>query len=453
MRRPQLSISQILVWADFYHERIGRWPQRHSRFVYNTVGEKWYNIDMALRRGDRGLPGKSSLAQLLAERRGYRNFKRLPPFRERTILSWADAYFARHQKWPAVKSGPIPEAPGETWTSVDSALWKGLRGLPGKSSLAQLLAKRRGVRHIKYLLPFSIKAILAWADAYYRRHKRWPTHRSGPIAQAPGETWGAVHSALQRGGRGLTKGSSLPQLLERYRGIRNIHHLPRLTYRRILRWADSYHRRTGKWPTRNSGALRRRHRDTGVAPSESWGSINSALHNGGRGLLGGSSVARLLEKYRAVPNKSNLPRLTYGQVLRWADAHHRRTGQWPRSQTGPIPESPSENWRAVIAAFHRGRRGLPGDCSFAQLLSNRRGVRNIKRLSKLSANQILAWADRFYRLRGHWPNARSGPIQGGKGDTWMNIESALRHGLRGLPKGSSLFRLLKKHGRISESAG
>jgi hypothetical protein len=34
----------------------------------------------------------------------------------------------------------------------------------------------------------------------------------------------------------------------------------------------------------------------------------------------------------------------------------------------------------------------------------------------------------------------------------MNIESALRHGLRGLPKGSSLFRFLKKHRRISESA-
>src|SRR5438034_51552 len=100
MRRKELSISQILAWADFYHQRTGQWPKREtSRFVYNSVGEKWYNIDMALRRGDRGLPFKSSLAQLLAEHRGVRNPKQLPPFRERTILDWADAFYARRQKW------------------------------------------------------------------------------------------------------------------------------------------------------------------------------------------------------------------------------------------------------------------------------------------------------------------------------------------------------------------
>jgi len=294
MRRPELSISQILSWADFFHERTSRWPQRHSRFVYNTVGEKWHNIDMALRRGYRGLPGKSSLAQLLADRRGYRNLKGLPRFRESTILAWADAYFARNQKWPTTKSGPIPQAPGETWTSVDSALWKGLRGLPGRSSLAQLLAERRGVRHTKRLPPFNVKTILAWADDYYRSHKKWPTHLSGSIAQAPGETWGAVHSALQQGRRGLPNGSSLSRVLERYRGVRNINHLPRLNYRRILRWADSFHRRTGQWPTRKSGALWKRREGKNSTASESWGGINSALQNGRRGLTGGSSLARLL---------------------------------------------------------------------------------------------------------------------------------------------------------------
>src|SRR6266852_1200745 len=128
MRRPELSIGQILSWADFYHERTGQWPRKDTaRFVYNAVGEKWYNIDAALRHGLRGLSGNSSLARLLAERRGVRHKGRLPKFTAKMILRWADAYKRRHQKWPHHDSGPIAEAPGETWGAVHSALQYGIR--------------------------------------------------------------------------------------------------------------------------------------------------------------------------------------------------------------------------------------------------------------------------------------------------------------------------------------
>jgi hypothetical protein len=454
MRRRELSIPQILAWADFYHERTGQWPKRKtSRFVYNSVGEKWYNIDMALRRADRGLPYKSSLAQLLAEHRGVRNSQGLPSFQESTILIWADAFYGRCHKWPTMRSGPIPEASGETWCGLDAALRKGLRGLPGKSSLAAILAEQRGVRNVGRLPPLTIKLILSWADAYYRLHKRWPTPRSGSIALAPTETWGAVHCALKQGGRGLPKGSSLAQLLERCRGSRNIHHLPRLTYRKILRWAESHHKRTGKWPTRHSGAIRRRRQDRDLAPGESWRSIDTALYSGSRGLPGGLSLARLLETHRSVRNKSNLPRLTYRQVLRWADTHHRRTCRWPCRRTGVIPETRGETWAGVIWAFYQGTRGLTGYRSFAQFLSVHRGVRNKKALPRITNAQILSEADRFHRLTGRWPNARSGSLHNGNDESWMKVDNALRLGLRGLPKGSSLFRFLKKHRSISNSNG
>src|SRR4051812_41070329 len=92
-RAPELTVAQILAWADAYHQRIGAWPMRDSSGrIAGSLGEKWYNVDMALRRGSRGLPGGSSLAQLLAERRGYRNRKQLPPFTVRQILARADAY-------------------------------------------------------------------------------------------------------------------------------------------------------------------------------------------------------------------------------------------------------------------------------------------------------------------------------------------------------------------------
>src|SRR5712692_3944810 len=189
---PELSVSQILAWADFYHKRTGRWPQASSRFVYNSVGEKWRRIDKALRRGYRGLPGKSSLARLLAEHRGVRNPKGLPPLANKLILAWADAYYRRHKSWPKKLSGSIPEAPGETWELVNNALQAGDRGLPRGSSLAQLLERERGIRNHLHLPRLTHQKILGWADAYHRRTGKWPIAQSGQIPEAPGETWSRV---------------------------------------------------------------------------------------------------------------------------------------------------------------------------------------------------------------------------------------------------------------------
>ena len=61
----------------------------------------------------------------------------------RQILAWADAFHARHGHWPHVRSGPIEDAPGETWAAVESALRSGCRGFPGGSSLYRLLKKHR----------------------------------------------------------------------------------------------------------------------------------------------------------------------------------------------------------------------------------------------------------------------------------------------------------------------
>ena len=95
----------------------------------------------ALHKGQRGLPGGSTLARLLAEHRGVRNHLRLPPLKVRQILAWADAYRQRTGKWPSRYAGTIAEAPEETWAAVDAALSQGCRGLPGKGSLPQLLAE------------------------------------------------------------------------------------------------------------------------------------------------------------------------------------------------------------------------------------------------------------------------------------------------------------------------
>jgi hypothetical protein len=64
-----------------------------------------------------------------------------------------------------------------------------------------------------------------------------------------------------------------------------------LSERRILAWADAHHRRTGRWPSAGSGAVEE-------APAEDWRALNVALMRGSRGLPGGDSLARLLERRR-----------------------------------------------------------------------------------------------------------------------------------------------------------
>ena len=107
----------------------------------------------------------SSLARLLEEHRGAPNPKNRPPLTAGQILVWADAYFSRHGRWPQVRSGPIEDAPGETWSAVNAALEQGLRTLPGGSSLAKLLAQQRGVRNRRGLPKLTEGQVLAWVVA------------------------------------------------------------------------------------------------------------------------------------------------------------------------------------------------------------------------------------------------------------------------------------------------
>jgi hypothetical protein len=436
LHRP-LHLADILRWASAYRERIGKWPTRASGSIPGTGGETWTGVDNALRNGLRTLPGGSSLAQLLTERCGARHLHCLTPLTETKIVEWVDAHYQRTATWPNNDSGLIPGSGGEKWMGIENALRKGLRGLPGGSSLAKLLAEHRGVRNRKQLPPLTEEQILAWADAHQRRTGSWPTGRSGPIAGTPGETWTAVQMALRNGLRGLPGGSSLPLLLAEHRGARNAWSLPGLTIEQILTWADAFHERTGRWPHPNSGTIPE-------APEESWTAINHALKRGSRGLPAGRSLAELLAIERGVRNRVSLPRLSRQRILAWADAHHQRTGKWPTADSGPIPECPGETWLTVREALRKGRRGLRGRSSLAQFLERHRARRNIQALPPLSHKKILAWADAHQERTGKWPNVNSGAVQDAPGERWASIDDALRQGHRGLSGGTSLLRLLVK---------
>jgi hypothetical protein len=188
-----------------------------------TAGDTWKDIDVALRQGLRGLKPGRSLPQLLAERRGVRTLHNAPPLTERKIVRLVDAFHRATGTWPLRTSGFIEGQTGETWAAIHAALSGGSRGLPGGSSLAQLLQKYRGVRNKSRLPRLSKQRILHWADEHRRQTGEYPNAESGPILGAPGETWKAVQMALVQGLRGLPGGTSLAKFLQEHRGVISRH--------------------------------------------------------------------------------------------------------------------------------------------------------------------------------------------------------------------------------------
>src|SRR5262249_4978638 len=142
-RKGRLTETDILTWADAYNQRTGEWPSAIAGPVLEAPGETWAAVNAALVRGHRGLPGGSSLAQVLANCRGKRNKSRLPSLTVGKTVKGADGHRRRTGQLPIAASGAVPDAPGETWANINAALQQGHRGLPGGDTLARLLARHR----------------------------------------------------------------------------------------------------------------------------------------------------------------------------------------------------------------------------------------------------------------------------------------------------------------------
>ena len=161
------------------------------------------SLDVALRDGRRGLPGGSSLVDLLDEHR-LGNGRVLTIQR---ILAWADAHHAATGRWPGKNSTRIDQTPFTlTWLEIDQALKHGLHGLRAGLSLARVLCTNRGIplpiretrppsraksRRRKAAArkvgpqPLTIAQVLAWADAHHAATGKWPSRISGACATPP----------------------------------------------------------------------------------------------------------------------------------------------------------------------------------------------------------------------------------------------------------------------------
>ena len=126
------------------------------------------------------------------------------------------------------------------------------------------------------------------------------------------------------------------------------------------------------------------------------------------------------------------PDWTTERILELADAHHERTGKWPKDDSGQIVEAPGETWSGVAKALRRGFRGLEGGSSLARLLEQERGVRNHLHIPALSPEIIRFWAESHYVRNGWWPTCETGAISDAPGETWAAVELAIRERRRGM---------------------
>ncbi len=134
-----------------------------------------------------------------------------------------------------------------------------------------------------------------------------------------------------------------------------------LTISEILRLADAYHDRYGKWP-KEFGRIAK-------TSDNSWQKIGIALRLGKFGLPGGTTLARLLSRERGTSFGRARKPLTAEGILAWADAHHARMGKWPTYRCGEIPEAPGEKWTKVHLALQRGHRGIAGGSTLRRFLA------------------------------------------------------------------------------------
>ena len=67
------------------------------------------------------------------------------------------------------------------------------------------------------------------------------------------------------------------------------------------------------------------------------------------------------------------------------------------------------------------------------------------KLSPLTVEQILTWADTHHQRTGEWPNQKLGDVFDVPGERWQNIDAALLQGHRNLSAGSSVAKVLAEH--------
>jgi hypothetical protein len=191
----------------------------------------------------------------------------------------------------------------------------------------------------------------------------------------------------------------------------------------IFRWAQEFREKDkgGAYPDHYSGKVSAV--VPGADPSLSWAGIDRFLRQEGE--VDGSGLEALIEVF----HRTFVP-LTESKIVRWANLHKRKHGNFPTFLSGVIDhiEARPDTWANINSALVFGDRGLQGGRTLPEFLDD-----YVKRTNTLSEEKILFWLDAYFEQHGEYPTkSTKGTLEGG--ETWDGIDYALRKGTKGLAK-------------------
>ncbi len=382
--KAPLSKEDLTSWIQKYIEKYEKKPSRTSGVVEFTIGNlqgiTWRNIDVALMEGLRGLPCNSSLAAFIKENFGIAQRKANPTLlSEDLIFSWITQFMTKHGRKPSPKKDGVIEFAteayqGETWVSISAALRNGGRGLSGGTSLSSFIENRLAVKKQKCnSVSLSEDLICFWIKQFIVKYGKKPTQQSGIIEFADGayegDSWLCVSAALRNGGRGLPKGSSLSQLIEKRFGLKRQEYGPRLTEESILDLIKKYIAKYDRKPNCKTGLVEGHENLT-------WSALNRRLEIGDKTLPGGSSLAKLIEKELGIRDSNRPPALIPLELVKdWVRQYLKKYGKRPLVSNSIKIEFANGlhkgiSWGSVNRALLRGGCSLPKGTTLADLASN-----------------------------------------------------------------------------------
>ncbi len=350
----------------------------------------------------------------------------------------------------------VPNMPYETWSGINQAGSHGYRGLTQGRPLREILKPLRLELQVEPARgdkkDLSEDQIREAARKFYEIHSRLPTTRTEEVVpDMPYETWSIINDACRHANRGLTRITTLAQVLQPLRNELklgpNQNDKKDLSEDQIISAAREFYRIHHKIPTEYTNEA------VPGLPHETWTGINSVGRDGYRGLTKGRPLREILKPLRKElglgPGQGEKDDLSEDQIREAARKFYKLHDRLPtcHDTDEAVPEMPHETWAGINQAGSAGYRGLTKGRPLREILKPLRkelGL-GLGRGDKeyLSEDQIREAARKFYEFYGRLPTAatKEAPLDI-LGTTWDQINAAARYGNRGLTKGGSLSVIL-----------
>lgn len=445
-----LSEQKILVWAQAHRKLHGEYPKVSTLgSVEGSPEDTWKSLDFALERGIRGLAKrkpKDSLYWFLERKVGIAAATRkATPVSDASIIEWARQFVAEHGRFPDSQSGQVPGVT-ITWEEITLALEHGTRGLAGNRTLASVL-ENAGVRD-----PAAVDAVeapKATEDSQERLDHSAVMEvvlaDSGPIAPVAeaaahlevvaadvvpaemSEVSSVVTSAVDEKSVDTSQPEELA-VAAQSEEFELVAPDPAMLAAQAAAIAAQAQALAEPVQRQRGRRQKQEQQDLFALQSANVPEASAAIE-------ASASVEEAVEEVL----------FSREDLSQWITSHYAFFRELPTIRSGKISASGNRlSWHQVQNVLIQGWDDVPAGTSLSIYLKKYR-FNHIP----LTVEKVLSWIDEYRLYAGEYPDTEGTEmILGASGETWKDIDRALREGQRGLPSGQetcTLAEFIKRH--------